>query len=194
MDYTDYVWERGALRQKALRCTVAKNYRRYYLSIDDQVRALAAKRLQVLEAFAPRGLLLDFGEGTGRFRQAAAARGWTAFGRDIGRPAPAIRWDVVTFFDALEHLARPAETIQALAPSWLMVSVPWCHHPEDPDWFMPWKHRKPGEHLWHFSAPGLDEFMRWVGYAPVMRSCFEDDFRPGEGPLPNIQSAIFRRA
>ena len=192
MTYADYVWDRGAFRQKVLRCTVQKDYAAYYLAIDAQVRALSQKRFEVLKAFVPRGRLLDYGEGSGRFREIAAPT-WPAFGYDLGRPMPPGPWDVVTFFDSLEHLSNPAEAIRDLQPAWIMVSVPWCHYPDHPGCFLGWKHRKPGEHLWHFSAEGLDEFMHWMGYEPVMRSCFEDEIRTRDGDLPNILSAIFRR-
>jgi methyltransferase family protein len=190
--YADYVWDRGAFRQKTLCCTVVKDYAAYYLAIDAQVRALSHRRFEILKAFVPRGRLLDYGEGTGRFRE-IAARTWPTFGYDLGRPMPAGPWDVVTFFDSLEHLVHPAEAIRDLQPRWIMVSVPWCHHPDRPDWFLAWKHRKPGEHLWHFSAAGLDQFMASVGYEPIMRSSFEDDIRRRDGDLPNILSGIFRR-
>ncbi len=205
--YSGYVFDRGAFRQRDL--TVRRVYDDAYLAryreIDANVRALSAKRLKVLEAFVPRGTLLDFGCGTGRFVEAARAHGWDAHGCDV-IPSPGVldpaacegdgwKWDVVTFFDSLEHLEAPDRTIQALSPAWVMVSVPWCHYPGIPEWFMNWRHRRPGEHLWHWTATGLDWFFHALDYRDVMHSTFEDEYRPNpEQVEPNILTAIYRKA
>lgn len=209
LSYADYLWDMGALRQRDL--TVQQVYDRNYLAeryvdIDDKVRELSEKRLEFLERFAPqgweaggyvRGRLLDFGCGTGRFVEAARAAGWDAFGYDLVSPferMPCGPWDVVTFFDSLEHLPDPAGTIRNLNPEWIMISVPECCHPTDPDWFLAWKHRRPGEHLWHFSQQGLDQFMFGCGYRGVEYSHLEDTYRPPENCNPNILTAIYRKA
>lgn len=58
---------------------------------------------------------------------------------------------------------------------------------------MRWKHRRPGEHLWHWSRDGLDFFMGRLGYRPLMHSNFEDEFRPyPEQSKPNILTAVYR--
>ena len=81
-----------------------------------------------------------------------------------------------------------------LCARFVMVSVPECHRPNDPAWFMSWKHRRPGEHLWHWSRAGLTAFMRQLGYRELMASNFEDEFRPNpEQELPNILTGIYRR-
>jgi hypothetical protein len=205
--YSDYCFDRGALRQ--VRLEVTQTYDRDYLAsryvgIDERVRALSARRLHVLEAFAPRGSLLDFGCGTGRFVEAALASGWDAWGHDLvtgegprlsleeARQQP---WDVATFFDSLEHLPDPGSTIRALNPGWLLVSVPECHYPGAEQWFMTWKHRRPGEHLWHWSRSGLVTWLAALGYRCLMTSSFEDEFRPSgvADGLSNILSGVFVR-
>lgn len=216
LSYSDYRWDMGAFRQLDL--TPRAVYDRTYLetryaAIDDNVQALSWKRLRVLEAFVPSGMLLDFGCGTGRFVDAALHTGnWAAYGHDLtywptgehpygwraerflGTGQTARAWDVVTFFDSLEHLPDPAITIAALAPRWLMISVPECHYPHCREWFIGWKHRRPGEHLWHWDRKGLDDFLRLLGYQPLMHSCFEDEFRPRYDPsLSNILTAIYQK-
>ncbi len=202
LSHEDYVWDRGGFRQRDL--TVRVTYDAAYLesryaAVDANVRALSAARLRVLEAFVPHGLLLDFGCGTGRFVQAAAApaHGWDVLGYDLVPPwteLPDLTWHAVTFFDSLEHLVDPAGTIQRLDPRWLMISVPWCHHPNDRAWFMRWKHRRPGEHLWHWGRQDLDAFLEPLGYRPVMHSSFEDAWRPNPAqPDSNILTAVYRR-
>ena len=187
-----------------------------YFAIDDRVRALSCRRLQVLEAFVdvealtkkrygrqPR--LLDYGAGTFRFAEAAGGTWrWNAYGYEPATPDHPLQrklrgkldaepWDVVTFFDSLEHLIDPAGTIRRLSPRWLMVSVPECHYPHVPQWFMTWKHRRPGEHLWHWNRRSLAVFMDCQGYQEVMASSFEDEFRKNPSqPEPNILTAIYR--
>jgi hypothetical protein len=192
--------------------TVTQVYDRAYLDvryagIDGRVRQLAAQRAAVMDAFIapvfPRGAFLDFGCGTGHVVRQAAALGWDARGHDLclyaadilfcfepwGRP-----WDVVAFFDSLEHLADQAGTIRDLDAEWVMVSVPNCARPDDWRWLSQWRHLRPGEHLWHWGRPTLARFFRQLGYREVMVSHFEDEYRPNpDQPEPNILTAIYRR-
>lgn len=201
MGLTEYIHTPAGTRQRDLAARTV--YDPAYLgdryrAIDDAVWLLSLRRLQVLRAFHAPGRLLDYGCGTGRFVQLADAHGFDLVdgpGRRVreGDLHPG-RWDTVTFFDSLEHLPDPAGVVRSLAPACVMVSVPWCHYPDRPEWFMPWKHRRPGEHLWHWNRHTLDRFFAELGYAPLMHSTFEDEFRPNPAqPEPNILSAVYRR-
>lgn len=211
LKYADYVAEPDGIgfRQRDLsRVAAPQDYQAYYQAIDHNVKVLSEARLRVLEAFVGNGdgrSLLDFGCGTGRFAS-AADDSWDAYGYDLVQPvnkdvtfvteAEAFRsaWDVVTFFDSLEHLADPATTIRRLGASVVMVSVPWCHRPQDAEWFMAWKHRRPGVHLWHWNHNTLNRLFARCGYRLLMMSSFEDAYRPHpEQPEPNILSAIFQK-
>jgi SAM-dependent methyltransferase len=207
--YEDYCWDpAGAFRQKDL--TPAVEYDAAYL--DRMARrgvlkahALAAARLNVLEAFVPEARsMLDFGCGIGQFVNLARTCGWDARGHDVApgdepwrvdyAAAAAVPWQVVTFFDSLNHLTAPDRVVRSLSPGWVMVSVPECHSPASRDWFMSWEHRRPGEHLWHWNRPMLDQWFWLLGYEPVMHSHFEDDLRGRYHPdLPNILTAIYRQ-
>lgn len=206
LTYEDYCWDeygRG-FRQRELACRVAYDHKYLdkYREIDDQVWMLSARRLAVLEAFVPsRGRLLDFGCGTGRFVQLANNQGWQASGYDLvsgpGRcdSTPELRkWDVATFFDSLEHLTAPDSAIRALRAKTVMISVPWCHFPDDPDWFMNYYHRRPGEHLWSWNRDSLISLLDILGYRCKLTSNFEDDFRATHHRgLENILSGIFEK-
>ena len=209
LKYTDYCHDPRGFRQFDL--TPRVTYDRAYLdaryaAIDDRVRALAARRVWVLSQFVPTGgELIDFGCGTGRVVEAATGK-WASSGCDLVHPSPFTwlsrgrldwpgRWDVATFFDSLEHVPDPDVLMRELNPTWVMISVPWCHRPGDPAWFMRWKHRRPGEHLWHWGRESLDGFFASLGYRPVMHSSFEDEYRPNpDQPEPNILTAIYKRA
>lgn len=213
LTYEDYLLDHGVFRQRDLtpRVKYDAGYLQKYKDIADKVVALSEKRAEVLTGFTgkPGGRqLLDFGCGTGAFVEAAANCGWHSCGYDVAMQSgvaysvpvldePSIfscgGWEVVTFFDSLEHLPDPADTIRRLNPLWLMVSVPHCHYPNFPNWFMPWKHRRPGEHLWHFTRVGLDTLMHQCGYQCVAHTYFEDEFRPRYDPaLNNILTGIYR--
>ncbi|MEK7557516.1 MAG: class I SAM-dependent methyltransferase [Patescibacteria group bacterium] len=198
--YHEYIWNKHGFHHRDLTPTISydQKYLDYYLKIDDKVREISAQRAAVLAAFVKaRGKLLDFGCGIGRFIEAASASGWDSYGCDLVPPydkMPAGPWEVVTFFDSLEHVPDPAGTIAALAPKVIMLSTPECHYPGRPDWFMNWKHRKPGEHLWHWNRHSLSFFLAYLGYSLLMVSNFEDDIRlPYDPELPNILTAIYRR-
>lgn len=207
LEYSDYLWDpagRG-FRQRDLTVRAAYDpaYLQKYRDIDDRVRALATRRVAVLGAFAPPpGRLIDFGCGSGRVVEAALAAGWDARGYDLvpgpedWRVAdPAGPWDAACFFDSLEHCPEPDAALRAVAARWVIVSVPWCHHPYDPVWFMGWKHRRPGEHLWHWGRESLDDLFAGCGYRPVAHSSFEDFWRPNPAQAePNILTAVYARA
>lgn len=205
LTYSDYIHTPEGTRQRDLlpTCVYDAAYLRYYSEIDAHARQLSARRLDVLEAFVPQqGRLLDFGAGTFRFVEVAHASGWDAFGFDV-MPSEHQRrmavldhgpWDVVTFFDSLEHLIDPQGAIGRLNSRTVMISVPECHRPEDQAWFMAWRHRKPGEHLWSWNRQTLTAMMGRFGYHCVMVSNFEDEFRTPYDPLlTNILTAIYRR-
>ncbi len=173
-----------------------------YATIPEKMRALAEHRVQVLNAFRrPPGRLLDYGCGVGAVVEAARRAGWEAVGCDVvpgamtpGEATGRGPWDAVTFFDSLEHVPDPSAVVRGLDAEWVVVSVPWCHHPERWEWFGPWKHRRPLEHLHHWNRDTLAALFADLGYREVATGCVEDDFRPNpEQGEPNILTAIYRR-
>ncbi len=74
------------------------------------------------------------------------------------------------------------------------MSVPWCHYPTVWEWFGAWKHRRPGEHLWHWSERTLPALFGVVGYRLVLHGCPEDAIRRPDDPTePNVLTALFVR-
>lgn len=145
--------------------------------------------------------ILDIGYGQGDFLRAAAKLVPHVRGYDVppAYPVPGIElvespyaqcYDVVTFFDSLEHFESIYD-IKALRARNVVLSVPWCHYLSD-DWFRTWKHRRPNEHLWHFDLDSLTRFMGEVGYSIVNHCAIEDAIRRGDGIHANILTATFR--
>jgi SAM-dependent methyltransferase len=105
------------------------------------------RRLDQIESILGRGRLLDVGAGLGTFLRLARDRGWNVQGveispfavdhirRTLGVPvfqgdlgafdAPEASFDLVTFWDSLEHIERPRESLrrafQLLRPGGALV-------------------------------------------------------------------------
>lgn len=160
-------------------------------------REMSCLRVGYLKAFLAGGRLLDIGYGNGDFLRAAQAAGFDAFGYDvhgvdcgikeIDFAADETAWDVVTFFDSLEHFAD-FQPIRRLLDRTLhvMISLPWP--PADFPARRQWKHYKPGEHLHYFSAESLQALIRKPKRAS---SNVEDMIRRGPDGCQNIYTAFF---
>jgi hypothetical protein len=154
-------------------------------------------RLAFLEGYVRGGRLLDVGYGNGAFIRVAEAAGFAAFGYDVHGEdygiaeidihADASEWDVVTFFDSLEHFAD-LQPVRALfeRTRFVMVSVP--QRPPDFPGDRAWRHYRPGEHLHYFSEASLQ---RLVARPLLAASNVEDIIRrPAQG-RPNILTCLF---
>jgi len=98
-------------------------------------------------------------------------------------------WDVVTFFDSLEHFVD----LPKIHAKFVVVSVPWYDGMADEKWFAEWKHRRPGEHLWHFNSLSLSLVFQRMGMREVYCGNPEDEIRKGDGTRPNILTMVFAR-
>lgn len=147
--------------------------------------------------------ILDVGYGNGAFLNAAVKSVKIAGGADVFEnpclPSECLKvtditsdhWDVITFFDSLEHCPS-LDFVQNLKCKYVVVSVPWCHYPNDDNWFSNWKHRKPNEHLHHFNDKSLTKFLEFCGFELITLSNIEDTIRKSQQVEPNILTAIFR--
>lgn len=146
--------------------------------------------------------ILDVGYGAGNFLKAAKNIIPKCYGYDIPPAYPinnidivdniySKNYDIVTFFDSLEHFTDIYE-INNLKCNGILISLPWCHYIND-HWFSQWKHRKPDEHLWHFNIDSLKKFMKSIGFSYKTHSNIEDTIRRSSDNLPNILTALFLR-
>lgn len=97
-------------------------------------------------------------------------------------------YDIITFFDSLEHF-EDIDFIDKLKCKYVVISVPNCIS-SDIDWFMNWKHRRPDEHLHHFSEQALTSFLTDNGYNIVKVSYFEDSIRKDLNLPNNILTVV----
>jgi len=146
--------------------------------------------------------ILDVGYGTGDFLKVCTRIVKQSAGHDLFRdllPAgcdfvediTARHYDVITFFDSLEHYPD-IDFVKKLNCNYVIISLPWCHNIGDA-WFDAWKHRKPDEHLHHFDLSSLTNFMRSQGFRLVGHSNVEDTIRKSASTLPNILTAVFEQ-
>ncbi|MGN6436858.1 MAG: methyltransferase domain-containing protein [Agriterribacter sp.] len=154
--------------------------------------------------------ILDFGAGNYAFLNYAKSIIPACYGYDLADyPVPdgIVKtnyiyrdYDVITFHDCLEHILEP-EFVVGLKCQTIVISLPnvwgivknWSDYTEavDEEAFDKFYHRKPGEHLHHFTPNGLQRFMSDNGWRQVAVSKHEDVIRQrGEW---NIISAAFKR-
>jgi len=146
--------------------------------------------------------ILDVGYGNGDFLNLCKDSIKNCYGYDVSNyPLPkgveyvsdmfSSEYDVITFFDSLEHF-HDINFVKDLKAKYVVVSVPWCHNFSD-EWFSNWKHRREDEHIFHFNESSLIEFMKDMGYEKIASSNIEDIIRKGVDEHPNILTAIFKK-
>ena len=157
-------------------------------------------RLGILKSIRQRGTVLDYGYGNGSFVKACLKGGYTAFGYDChtehkyGIPViesldAAKSWNVVTFFDSIEHVAD-LEPIRQLAKRTeaIIVSVP--NRPRDFPQNPNWRHNRHGEHVWF---PVKSSLERLFQMKTVLASDAEDSIRGQLDGHQNIMTYVFER-
>jgi hypothetical protein len=164
--------------------------------------AMSEMRLGFCKRYAFFESVLDVGYGNGSFLKICLEDGLTCHGHDIsGYPIPDGAMftddrntpvDLVTFFDCIEHFARPdIDTVLSdLRCKYLCISIPWCHYTDDMESFEIWKHRKPNEHFHHMDVRGMTTLLNKAGYDLMSVSSFEDVIRSNRGGLPNILTVM----
>jgi hypothetical protein len=182
-----------------------------YDALPDRGRFMAYYRLGALLQHTTMDVLdiLDVGYGNGAFLDATWNAGLRTYGHDVSNyPLEEMhtflgldqllsgewKFDIVTFFDSLEHMSFPLNFLSALKTTYIMISVPWYHPEKGEAWFEKWKHRRPNEHLHHFSKEALEKMLNSIGYKLEHHSDMEDALRlTEEYQVPNILTCIFKK-
>lgn len=199
----DHYW--GVVYQEDMKITQV--YDREYVesrygNIPEKVQRINEIRLGFVEKMMttlPDWKIIDYGCGTGSFVEFLRAKHFVAYGIDIANSFPK-EFDAVsnyvescrmmTFFDSLEHLVHPWNPICKYKPVFVVISVPDSEISD----FKNWKHRRYGEHLWHFDEISLTKFMHRLGYGRVFTSDAEDEVRgKNEVGMRNILTMGFER-
>jgi hypothetical protein len=196
----------GIIRQETL--TVRQIYDIDYVisrydSLLDHGRGLSLLRAGFILGtlgYTPR-TVLDIGYGNGDFLHVMQLLGSNCYGYDISKyPLPAniypidwkavlnSHWSLISFFDSLEHFST-LDFLPILNTQTIVITAPWMPDRKD---FSNWKHRRPGEHIYHFMPQSLTTLMRNYGYVLIRMQSIEDMIRISENK-PNTFTAIYRR-
>lgn len=141
----------------------------------------------IMSYFQPK-TVLDYGSGVGFFKAFAPA-GVEVDNVDV-MPVPQTgitkdRYDLVCFWDVLEHFPTFHEPDKAIAMTdRVALTVPVI--PPGVDLYT-WKHYKPGEHLHYFQPETMDAFFKSRGFKRVKWGM------PECPPRQDIQSFIYER-
>lgn len=148
----------------------------------------------------------DFGYGNGDFIDHCISQGHTCSGYDIAEyplPDSAARiydcdsheFDVMTFFDSLEHIAE-SDLVSFLLTKrvkYLGISVPHLHESLGANWFAGWKHRRPNEHFHHFDTHGLTGLLNEANFSVLYTGNDEDVIRRPADNNTNILTVIAKK-
>lgn len=161
-----------------------RKYERYEKSgVNEEVQGIRHKTVfDVIQS----GKLLDFGCGSGAFLHYIQLNGYEAKGYDIN-PHSAYSdisvlfedYDIVTFWDVLEHLSEPGKIIRGIGAEYVFVCTP-----NRDDWagkITEWHHYYPGEHVHYFTQDSLICLLMEAGYEPVGVHYRESLLRRGGG-------------
>ena len=199
-----YEDEHGVIHQvNATPYTYDESYVDTYLSPEYRERSAALMGLRLgacLSAYSSvynlrPTTILDVGYGDGSFLNLAKEIIAHPMGMDVtGLPVPEgctkleeyQYADVVTYWDVFEHI-EDLSFIKDLLAQVVVMSMP---NVEGKD-FDVWKHRKPNEHLHHFTPESLTKLMDSYGWELLFVNHSEDTIR--KGAFNNILTAAFKR-
>lgn len=196
---------KGVVRQENREITQKYNIdyvKQRYDTLPDRGRGMSMLRAGYIIGalgYVPHKIL-DIGYGNGGFLAIMREYGSKCYGYDItGYPIPEgctsatwgdvleNVWSLICMFDSLEHMPN-LEFIGALRTSIMVITAPW--KPQDGN-FRSWKHRRVGEHIYHFDPNSLDLFMQSYGYHRMQYHAIEDIIR--KDGKNNTFTAIFQK-
>lgn len=144
-------------------------------------------RHRAVKYYAKNGRLLDFGCGSGAFINYANQNGFVARGFDINPYSGFTdigvlfgQYDVVTFWDVLEHLQDPLAVILGLKTKFVFACTPNAVFGDIRNIFN-WHHYYPGEHVHYFNKKSLEALFKAAGYKVIHQSFDESDVRRSAG-------------
>jgi SAM-dependent methyltransferase len=171
-------------------------YANYFLDADVNRRSFRQRVQAIEQRYGRRGKLLDVGCALGDFLLEARAAGWDAEGVEVSAFAaqrarerglrvttgrledldlPQASFDVITLYDAIEHMTDPVSTLAAvrrlLVPGGIVHLVtPNVGGLQARLLGRHWYHYKPGEHLYYFAPRTLRSTVEraglvWRGWA-----------------------------
>jgi SAM-dependent methyltransferase len=148
--------------------------------------AIQELRRLLVSGHVGSGRVLDYGCGVGSFVKEARKYGFDVAGYDINPHGeycdPIVLlddYDIVTFWDSIEHIQDPAELIQRLDAEWVFVCTPSTD--DFGGKMTDWRHYMPEEHCHYFNEKSLTAMLDACGYDVVEANYSESVLRTGGG-------------
>lgn len=176
-DHEGFVWseDHGFCGKKPDRSTYNSSYWTEYVKRSSTPigRALTDARINLVQKYLEKSLVVDIGIGAGQFVQTRLGYEGITFGYDVNPFG--VRWLIdrnlwwdpyfqdppsATFWDSLEHIERIEDILRRIR-IFAFVSVPIFLGREH---VLQSKHFKPGEHFWYFTREGLIRKMDANGF------------------------------
>jgi 2-polyprenyl-3-methyl-5-hydroxy-6-metoxy-1,4-benzoquinol methylase len=141
--------------------------------------------------------ILDVGYGDGSFLESCkgaipSINGFDITGEILASPINVLNsfpnnnhYDITTFWDVYEHLPD-LSIIKNIKTGMIAMSMPDVENKD----FENWKHRKPDEHIHHFTVNSLTSLMGSYGYKNIHTSWIEDTVRKSN-EKNNIMTCLF---
>jgi len=133
--------------------------------------------------------LLDYGCGVGSFINLCNSNNIQANGFDINPYGKYLdvsilfdRYDIVTFWDSIEHLKEPNKIIQGFNPEYLFICTPSTDDFKgDRSELVRWRHYMPTEHVHYFNLNSLSKLLKKNDYKIIEVNYEESKYRAGGG-------------
>jgi len=146
-------------------------------------------RHEIVKRHIQHGRLLDFGCGVGTFVKHCNKNGFKAEGFDINAYGDYCDintllqpYEIVTFWDSIEHLKNPTRTIEGFESEYLFISTPSIDDFSPDNKKLPlWRHYMPEEHVHYFSMKSLRELFKVCRYKVLEVNYNESLYRNGGG-------------
>jgi SAM-dependent methyltransferase len=145
-------------------------------------------RYDTIKAIVSGGKLLDFGCGSGAFVNFANQNGFSARGFDINPYGGFTdigvlfhKYDVVTFWDVLEHLENPLDVLRGIDARYIFACTPNADLEVQQN-ITEWHHYYPSEHVHYFNYRSLKKLFLAAGYEPKIQHFKESLIRTNAGP------------
>lgn len=173
-----------------------------YREIEEASRRMAWLRAGlVLPHLAGNEVVYEMGYGLGHFVEAIHSLGFMISGQDAAPQKhlqelvfylerPMFYEDTLCMFDVLEHF----EDLSILTNCKRLVYLSVPEAPSDWNEFETWRHRRPDEHIMHFSKSAMVAALDECGFNRILfMGNPEDALRKGENGKPNILTVIASR-